>query len=260
MRADDLFNAMSINTEGKMQGIWNRTKSEKNSQLVFESETDPGYTISFEKVWSLTVKIGGEEGDKSSQYIWDSATRSLSEKPLVIEGEALSVEILHKDPGEDKEAKIHDLTNELELKNKEIHDLKNTLESMLFICRNQEKNLLELVSEGRRVRDKVKKKSASNIDPDEKPLFLYAKIPASEDPGRGAPVHMDSNHYVSTGLPQAKASSVQTSNAANIVVGKSSVDQMYRRDHPRKSSVPSGNPYANYPPEGDVNAFPIGSV
>jgi len=409
MGADDLCNAKSINTEGTMQGIWNRTKSEKNSQLVFESETDPKYTISFEKVWSLAVKIGGEEGDKSWQYFWDPATKYLSQKPPAKDGDALSVEILSKDPGENKDAKINDLTNELELKNKEIRDLKNQLENYDYICRNQEKNLRDM-AEGKRVdmkanKDKVKKQSASNVDPDDKPPFPFLKIPAAEDPKaqrrypypphvrsslhpenpayypprsgvpppdvygplpqgpppygyhrgyeayahehhhppfqppyepipysqphysygdhlrhgeyypgysggvqyaqgppnpgqrppshepplhprpshydqyqeqsrsnrrrpereyaagepasqqqrRGEPVHMDSNHYGSSGLRQPKVPSAQSSNAANMGVGKSSVDQMYRRDHPPKSSVPSGNPYANV-------KLPIGNI
>jgi len=39
----------------------------------------------------------------------------------------------------------------------------------------------------------------------------------------------------------------------NVGMGKSSVDQAYRRDNPPKSSVPAANPYAHVkPPRGNM--------
>jgi len=186
----DLVNAKSISTKGMMTGKWTRTKSGKDSKLVFKSESDPKYTLTFEIVYSVAVEIAGEAGDTSYNYFWDPEVRYLIEKPPVKEDCTLAVEVLSKAVGEENQSnstEIDEIKEKLRLKKIENDDLKNQLQSVEYICRNQEKNLLDLTGEGKRGeiqrnKDNVKKKSTSNIDPDEKPPFQFLKIPTTEEP------------------------------------------------------------------------------
>jgi len=212
MVVDDLVNAKSINTEGLMKGIWKRINSEKNSNLVFKSETDDKFSVIFERAYSVAVEIAGE-GVKSYHYFWDPVTKYLTPKPLVKEDNTLTVNILSKDAGIEQglmSVKIEELTNklhlkqlqlqskedELQLKQYEVDDLKSQLKSVEFICQNQETQLIDLAKQNKikANKDKPKQQPQINMKPDEKPL---PKAEEAQPPPRysyGTPYRSSAGH------------------------------------------------------------------
>jgi len=209
MVADDLVNAKSIKTEGLMKGIWERTNSEKNSKLVFKSESDDSFSLIFERAYSVAVEIA-DEGVKSYHYFWDPVTNYLTQKPLVKEDNTLTVNILSKDAGIYQgmmSVKIEELTNklhlkqlqlqsredELQLKQYEVDDLKSQLKSVEYICQNQETYLIDLEKQKKieANKDEAMQQSQINIKSDEKPL------PKAEE-AQPPPRYSNGTHYRSS--------------------------------------------------------------
>jgi hypothetical protein len=164
----DLAQAKSINTNGLMNGIWNRLSSKKTSNIEFQSASHPDYTLTFKRAYSVIVSTG--ENKKSYCYFWDPERLRLTEiakvevteqDDKILSIDVLSAEDLPNKPKEklDKMRKIVEdrrlkespisLDKENESLSTKIKDLTMQVQSLQFICAKQEKELVVASKWGR---------------------------------------------------------------------------------------------------------------
>jgi len=145
MGASDLVNAKSIRTTGLMKGPWSRVTSQIASNFVFISETHPNFRLTFAKAYLVTVEW---DGSNKYDYFWNPETKDLGVK---WEENNLTIDVVDGDTAECKQKSnrnqkdyLSALVKENRVLRSKIDDLSKQVQSLQYICMNQEKNLVNL--------------------------------------------------------------------------------------------------------------------
>jgi len=148
---DNLERAKTIHTEGMMKGKWNKKIEKRTSQYVFQSQSHPNFTLTFTKAYLVEISEG--DSKKMNHYFWDPILGYLYERRFLKGEGSLSVEILKFDINDSMSEEenvvkqsTRDLQKEISAIKKQNEDLKKQLQSLLYICGSQERNLLDLTS------------------------------------------------------------------------------------------------------------------
>jgi hypothetical protein len=180
--------AKSINTTGLIKGMWNRIDAK---ETLFVSDTHPDYTLKFETAYTVIVTQAGN--GNSHCYYWDPKAGELAEKAPLKWEYSLSVDVLSTNTKETMESKSENskesstsMEKEIKTLRTKIDDLTKQVESLQFICSNQERDLVAYTygGERRRADPKTGRKIDRRSEPvlGNKPPSQLLKIPPDQAP------------------------------------------------------------------------------